>query len=307
MLILVGAGPGDPELITLKGLKAIQEADIVLYDSLINPKIFNLAFPNFDLSDRIQWLDSINLAPDDFDPQTICTWHDDDESGSYSNYLHRKLSRLESSYKLNQLPELVFVGKRRGHKSVSQDDINTLILKNLRAGKTVVRLKGGDPFIFARGVEELEIARLHNYDYKVIPGLTSGLAVPVSKGITLTMRGLSDSVTLVTGHEITDEKIATWTKTLETGATLIVYMGLSNVVKIIEGLKRNLDSDLTAIAVYNGTLEDERLLVSDLENLAQDMINAVIVSPAILIFGKHINNEFLNKDKISLLTRSNIV
>lgn len=242
MLILVGAGPGDPELITIKGLKAIQSADIILYDSLVNPKIFDLAFPGTS-------------------------------------------------------PELVFVGKRKGRESITQDDINTLILNNLRAGKTVARLKGGDPFIFARGVEELEIAKAHGYDYQIIPGLTSGLAVPVSKGITLTMRGLSDSVTLVTGHEINDLKINNWTNLLETGSTLVIYMGLSNLVKIIEGIKNKSKDKLTAIAICNGTLEEEKCVISDLENLAQDVINANIKSPTILIFGKYINGDFLVKNQ----------
>ena len=244
LLSLVGAGPGDPELITLKALKELQRADIILYDSLVNPQIFNLAFEE-----------------------------------------------------LKTLPELMFVGKRKGHESIKQEEINKLILEQLRLGKHVLRLKGGDPFIFARGVEEIELAKNHGYDYKVIPGLTSGLAVPVARGITLTLRDSSDSVTLVTGHQPTSEQLESWARILDMGATVVVYMGLSNVVKIIDGLKENLDISLPVIAIHNGTLEDEKIVVSSLENLAQDMINSGIQSPALLIFGQHISNNLQYSDK----------
>ncbi len=250
LLSLVGAGPGDPELITVKAIKELRKADVILYDSLVNPQIFNLAFEG-----------------------------------------------------LERLPELIFVGKRRGQNSISQEDINKLILEQLRLHKHVLRLKGGDPFIFARGVEELEVAKNHGYDYKVIPGLTSGLAVPVARGITLTLRDSSDSVTLVTGHQPDDEKLENWARILDTGATIVIYMGLSNVVKIIDGLKQNLDTDLPVIAIHNGTLDDEKIVVSTLEHLAQAMINSGIQSPAILIFGQHISNslQYPNRSDIRKL------
>jgi uroporphyrin-III C-methyltransferase len=247
LLSLVGAGPGDPELITVKAIKSIQSADIILYDSLVNPQIFNLA--------------------------------------------------LEG---LVKVPELIFVGKRRGHQSISQEDINKLILEQLRLGKHVLRLKGGDPFIFARGVEELEVAKKHGYDYKVIPGLTSGLAVPVARGITLTLRDSSDSVTLVTGHQPTADQLENWARNLDTGSTIVIYMGLSNIVKIIDGLKENLDATLPVIAIHNGTLDDEKIVISTLGYLAQDMINSGIQSPAILIFGQHISNSLQYSDKASI-------
>ncbi len=244
LLSLVGAGPGDPELITIKALKELQRADIILYDSLVNQQIFQLAFQG-----------------------------------------------------LEKLPELIFVGKRKGHQSISQEEINALILEQLRLNKHVLRLKGGDPFIFARGVEELEVAKKHGYDYRVIPGLTSGLAIPVARGIALTLRDCSDSVTLVTGHQPNDEKISNWARILGTGATVVVYMGLSTVVKIIDGLKQYLDINLPVIAIHNGTLDDEKIVVSTLGNLAQDMINSGIQSPAILVFGKYINNNFRHHEE----------
>jgi uroporphyrin-III C-methyltransferase len=237
LLSLVGAGPGDPELITIKAVKELRRADVILYDSLVNPQIFDLAFAG-----------------------------------------------------LEKLPELIFVGKRKGHKSISQEEINKLILEQLGLSKHVLRLKGGDPFIFARGVEEIEVAKAHGYDYNVVPGLTSGLAVPVARGITLTLRDSSDSVTLATGHQATADQLNNWAGILNTGATIVIYMGLSNVVKIIDGLKGKLDITLPAIAIHNGTLEDEKVVISTLEHLAQDMINSGIQSPAILIFGQHISH-----------------
>ncbi len=166
--------------------------------------------------------------------------------------------------------------------------------------KHVLRLKGGDPFIFARGVEELAVAKKHGYDYKVIPGLTSGLAVPVARGISLTLRESSDSVTLVTGHNPTDDQIENWARILDGGATIVIYMGLSNVVKIIDGLKQNLDLSLPVIAIHNGTLDDEKIVASVLGSLTQDMINSGIQSPAILIFGQYISTSLQYSDKSEL-------
>ncbi len=306
-LTLVGAGPGDPELITIKAIKAIKSADVILYDSLVNPRIFNLAFEDIDPYLRTKWIDSIDLAPEDIDPNQINAWLDEDSSDKYSQFIYKKakLNPSRSNYQTDKIPELIFVGKRKGRESIAQEDINKMILEQLRLGKHVLRLKGGDPFIFARGVEEIEIAKIHGYDYSVIPGLTSGLAVPVAKGITLTLRGSSDSVTLVTGHQITDDKIENWARILDSGATVVVYMGLSNVVKIIDGLKTNTEASLTAIAIHNGTLEDEKVVVSSLDRLAQDMINEGIKSPAILIFGQHVSNSFQSESTKLFLTGAN--
>lgn len=287
LLSLAGAGPGDPELISIKALKAIQKADVVLYDSLVNPQVFNLAFENFDPYNQTKWIDSIDLAPDDFDSSVIYEWLN--EQNQELDLLSPSNRREAKQPSKSRYPELIFVGKRKGHKSVKQEDINNLILDRLKAGQHVLRLKGGDPFIFARGVEELEIAKDNGYDYQVIPGLTSGLAVPVSRAISLTRRGQSDSVTLVTGHEIDELKLETWARILDSGSTLIVYMGLSNVVQILRGLKKNLNIDMPALAIHNGTLENEKVVTSNLQSLAQDMINHGIKSPAILIFGKYIN------------------
>ena len=235
-LSLVGAGPGDPELISLKAIKVLESADVILYDALVNPKIFDL---------------------------------------------------------FKSKAELIFVGKRKGKPSISQEQINELILNKLKQGQDVVRLKGGNPQVLARGIEEIELAQHYGFEYQVIPGLTSGLAIPSARAITLTRREQSDSVTLVTGHQINEKKLKLWTEIILSGGTLVVYMGLSNIVEIIAGFKQKIEPNLTAITIHNGSLEDEKLIISNLSNLAQDLIDNEIKPPALLIFGKHINTELV--------------
>jgi uroporphyrin-III C-methyltransferase len=241
-LILLGAGPGDPELITLKGLRAIREADIILYDSLVNPKIFDLAFDK-------------NL-----------------------------LGSQDSA-------EKIFVGKRCGKHSMSQDQINELILENLKKGLTVLRLKGGDPFIFARGVEEYKLAVEAGYTVEVIPGLSSGLALPVINKITLSYRAKSEIVSLVTGHNFNEAKKETWLATLNSGGTLVIYMGLSKLVKIVETFQADLGMDFPITIIQNGSLDNEMLIESTLGEVLQETINySETGSPSLIIMGQHINS-----------------
>ncbi len=248
ILILVGAGPGDPELITVKGLKAIRNADVILYDSLVNTKIFDLAFDD-----------------------------------------------------LTQRPEMIFVGKRRGLKENPQEKINDLILEKLNEGKNVLRLKGGDPFIFARGVEEVEHANQAGFKAEIIPGLSSGLSVPVASGTTLTLREKSDAVTLVTAHDFSYEKLQHWAEILRHGSTLVVYMGLFRVVEITDGLMKYLPANFPAIAIQDGSLESEKIIKSDLSSLAQALIDEAAKSPVILVFGAHIARELELVDKNGLI------
>ncbi len=241
ILTLIGAGPGDPELITVKGLKALANSEVVLYDSLVNHKLIDMAF-----------------AP------------------------------VITSEAKHSDTELIFVGKRRGKASLKQNEINELILKYLRSGKNVTRLKGGDPFIFARGVEEVEFVNQHGYEARIIPGLSSGLALPALAGIALTLRNSSDAVTLTTGHDINSKKLKHWIELLSTGSTLVIYMGLFHVVDICETLSQGLGSEFPAIAISNGSLDNEKIIYSNLSNLAQEIINAELASPAILVLGQHI-------------------
>lgn len=232
-LFLVGAGPGDPELITLKALKALRQADYILYDGLVNLKILDMA--DRDLSDD----------------------------------------------------KLIFVGKKSG-ESYKQSQINDLILSLLSKGHSVLRLKGGDPLIFARASEEIEIAQKNNFAYEIIPGLTSALGAASIHNIPLTLRNKSDSVTLVTGHEINSQKLKLWSEILNAGATLVIYMGIGNIVKITQELELLIKEKLPAIIIANASLLDEKLIYTDINNLAQQIINHNISSPALIYLGDNI-------------------
>ena len=233
-LLLVGAGPGDPELLTIKALNALRKAELILYDNLVNKAIFDL-FPNED-------------------------------------------------------KEFIYVGKQCFKPGNSQEDINDLILKNLQANKTVLRLKGGDPFIFARGVEEVCVAQENGFDVEIIPGLSSGISIPTLNGIPLTLRKKSDAVVLATGHSVSEDKVRIWADVLDTGATLIVYMGLHTVSQIQKYLlDMHMIHDLPVIAIQDGSLESQVILHSNLSNIVNDLTINPMRSPTILVFGKHID------------------
>lgn len=248
-LILLGAGPGDPELLTIKGFKALQTANVILYDSLVNLKIFDLVFEeNFDLTDE----------------------------------------------------KFIFVGKRKNSSKGKQEEINSLILKFLKQGKTVLRLKGGDPLIFARGIEEYNIAIENSFEAEIIPGLTSGLALASLNNVTITLREKSDSVMLVTAHDFSEAKGAQWLNFISNGGTLIAYMGLSNIVEICDFFKQKAYEQLPVIAIENGSLQDQRLIESNIENLSQELIDRSFKSPVIFYFGKFIKAANPRRDQSTL-------
>jgi len=199
-LFLIGAGPGDPELLTLKAVKLINSVDTVLYDNLVSTEILDYLFKQ-----------------------------------ARGNVFFQSKTTEECTARLSgKETELIYVGKKCSEKHITQDDINALILEKLSQGKQVTRLKGGDPFIFARGVEEMQLAKDAGYEVEIVPGLTSGLAVPVSLGIPLTLRKKSDAVMIVSAHELSDEKFQSWSAFLMTGGTLLVYMGLYKLTQIRE-------------------------------------------------------------------------
>ncbi len=253
-LILVGAGPGDPELMTIKGLKAIKTADVILYDSLVNLKIFDFAFgENFDINN--------------------------DEN----------------------IDRFVFVGKRKNSSKGKQEEINSLILKFLKQGKTVLRLKGGDPLVFARGIEEFNLATEHGFETEVIPGLTSGLSLASLNNVTITLREQSDSVMLVTAHDFCENKGAQWLNFISNGGTLIAYMGLSNIVDICNFFKSRACETLPVIAIENGSLQDQRIIETNIENLSQELIDKSFKSPVIFYLGKNIKAASrIKKDQLIL-------
>ena len=231
-LILVGAGPGDEELITLKGLKALENADVVLYDALVNQKL---------------------------------------------------LAHCGSSC------HLVYVGKKPGLHQYQQIYINDMIVDYARQYETVVRLKGGDPFIFGRGHEELTHAMEHGIEVEVIPGVTSAIAVPALSGIPLTKRGVNESFWIVTGttssgHFSQDMKMAA-----RSTASVVILMGMKNLPEIIKLFKKYRSENEPVAVIQNGTFESERRGFGTLQSIIEVVNEKALKSPAIILIGEVVN------------------
>jgi uroporphyrin-III C-methyltransferase len=228
---LVGAGPGDPELLTVKALRAIQQADILVYDRLVGAEI-------------------LALAPAD--------------------------------------ARRIFVGKESGRHTVPQEHINALLVGLAAPGRTVVRLKGGDPFIFGRGSEEAEELRDKGIPYEVIPGITAASGCLAEVDIPLTHRGMATSVRLVTGHRRANETLALdWRSLADPDTTLVFYMALANLQEISERLiEAGLRADTPAAIVRAGTLPGRQLCTATLADLPQRAARADIVPPALIVIGR---------------------
>jgi uroporphyrin-III C-methyltransferase len=225
---LIGAGPGDPELMTLKAARAMRSADVVLIDELVNRG---------------------------------CLAH----------------ARSDA--------KVIEVGKRGGCTSTPQAFIEKLLVQYVRQGKTVARLKGGDPFVFGRGGEEMLALAAEGIEVEVIPGITAGIGVPASLGIPVTHREIARGVTLVTGHT-KDGKEPNWEALAASGTTLVIYMGLARLNEIAAALQKAGLSDKTpACAIENGTLKHQRHVVATLGALQKEALAADIRSPAIIIVG----------------------
>ena len=227
-LTLVGAGPGDPELITLKGVRALQEADVVMYDALVHP----------DLLD------------------------------------HCRSDALK-----------VYVGKRRGAYSCMQEDINPLIVHYARQYGHVVRLKGGDSFVFGRGYEEVEFARQHGIETAVVPGLSSSYAVPAAAGIPLTTRGVSESFWVVTGTTKAGQLSADLQLAAQSSATVVVLMGMHKLAEIMAVFTGQGKADTPVAIIQNGTLPDERIVTGHVHDIEQKATDGRIDNPAIIVIG----------------------
>ena len=227
-VILIGAGPGDPELMTLKAARALQCADVVLVDDLVNRGC---------------------------------------------------LSHVRSDARV------IEVGKRGGCKSTPQAFIEKLCIQHTRAGQTVARLKGGDPFVFGRGGEELAALTAAGIEVEVIPGITAGTAVPATLGIPVTHRDLARGVTFVTGHT-RDGGETDWAALARAGTTLVVYMGLKRLPHILRALlEAGMKPETPACAVENGTLRNQREVISTLGELQKDVVKKGIGSPALVVVG----------------------
>lgn len=223
---LVGAGPGDAGLLTLKGLQHIQQADVIVYDRLVSEEILNL---------------------------------------------------------VRRDAERVFVGKRAGDHCVPQAQINQLLLEQAQRGKRVVRLKGGDPFIFGRGGEELELLARHHIPFSVVPGITAASGCAAYSGIPLTHRDHAQSVRLVTGHLQHEGRLG-WQKLAADQQTLVFYMGLAQAPEIQHQLlQHGMRADMPVALVENGTRTDQRVVTGTLIQL--DELSRQVTSPSLIIVG----------------------
>jgi len=226
---LIGAGPGDPELMTLKAARALRTADVVLIDELVNRG---------------------------------CLAH----------------ARSDA--------RIIEVGKRGGCKSTPQVFIEKLLVQYSKAGKTVARLKGGDPFVFGRGGEEMQALMEAGIEVEVIPGITAGIGVPAALGIPVTHREIARGVTFVTGHTKGGQE-PNWEALARSGTTLVVYMGLRRLEQIASQLRKAGLSEATpACAIENGTLKTQREIVSTLAGLPAAAAQARLASPAIIVVGE---------------------
>ena len=227
---LVGAGPGDPELLTLKALRALQDADVILYDRLVPRAVLDMARR---------------------DAGQIC------------------------------------VGKAAGGGGSTQAEINALLIEHALQGKRVVRLKGGDPFIFGRGGEELEALRKARIRFSVIPGITAAAGCAAYAGIPLTHRDYAHSVTFVTGHEDGNGREPDWRALAKPGSTVVFYMGLARVEHIAARLvQHGAPEALPAALVAQGTLENQRVITGTLAGIAAAAARAGLESPALLVVGE---------------------
>lgn len=227
---LVGAGPGDPDLLTLKAVRAIARATVLLMDDLVNPAVLAHAAPGV---------------------------------------------------------RVVEVGKRGGCASTPQAFIERLMLAEARAGQHVVRLKGGDPYLFGRGGEERAYLRSHGVEVTVIPGISSGLAAPSAIGVPLTHRAWSQGAIFVTGHGKEGAAEPNWAALAQSRLTLVIYMGVARVAAIQAGLLAGGMAPGTPVAVVqSASLPAQRQLLSTLQALPDDLQGSGLASPSIIIVGE---------------------
>ncbi len=227
-LTVVGAGPGDVDLITLKAIKAIKSANVILYDALINEALLEYAAPE---------------------------------------------------------TELIFVGKRKGCYAYQQTQINELIVSRAKSHGHVVRLKGGDPFIFGRGAEEIDYARQFGVKTYVVPGITSAIAVPAYQGIPLTKRGASESFWVITGttkaHKLSND-VALAAKS---SATVVILMGMGKLNEIVEVFSAENKQDMSVAIIQNGTTKNEKFGIGTISTISKIVEEKQLSSPAIIVIG----------------------
>jgi len=245
---LVGAGPGDPELLTLKGVKALAEANVVLYDALANDEILAHA-PKHSIK--------------------------------------------------------IFVGKQIGNHAYTQDQINQLIVDNALTYGNVVRLKGGDPFIFGRGSEEIEFAESFGIETAVVPGISSVVAVPASQGISITKRGVSESFWAITGTTSDRRLSSDVALAAQSSATVVILMGMHKLPQIVELFQKESKGDLPVAIIQNGTTTEEKIGIGTVDSILEIVKEQKLSSPAIIVLGEVVREsnklkgfyeEFLSKE-----------
>ncbi len=242
-LTLVGAGPGDPELISLKGVRALKEANVILYDALVHPDLLNYAVT----------------------------------------------------------AKKIYVGKRAGHHSFKQEEIHQLIIEYALPGKSVVRLKGGDPFIFARGKEEIEFAETFGIETSVIPGISS-VNLPGYYGIPLTVRGVNESFWVVTGTTAEGKLSKDVELAAQSSATVVILMGLRKLGQITRLFASYGKSDTPVAIISKGSLEDGKVVFSNVENIASKKNG--ITSPAIIVIGNTVGTHPHFYEKVKAVTEN---
>lgn len=227
-LTVIGAGPGDVELITLKAIRTLGNADVVLYDALVNEELLAYA-PN---------------------------------------------------------AEHIFVGKRKGCYSYRQEQINELIVSRAKSHGHIVRLKGGDPFVFGRGAEEMEYAAAHGLEVAMVPGISSCLSAPASQNIPVTKRGATESFWVITGttkeHKLSQD-VALAAKS---NATVVILMGMSKLFEIVSLFKREGKSETPIAIIQNGTRVDEKIGVATIASIEKEVERQQLTNPAIIIIGE---------------------
>jgi len=249
-LTVVGAGPGDPDLITLKAVKALKSADVVLYDALVNEELLDYT---------------------------------------------------------NSNTELIFVGKRRGCYKYQQEQINELIVARAKSDGHVVRLKGGDPFIFGRGAEEMEYAASFGLETAVVPGISSSLAVPAYQNIPLTKRGSTESFWVITGttkeHKLSEDvELAA-----KSNATVVILMGMGKLSEIVTLFQAEGKNELPVAIIQDGTTVREKVGIGTVDTIEQVVFENELSNPAIIVFGEVVSHreqilELQNKLKEELVS-----
>lgn len=228
----MGAGPGDPGLITVKGLASLRQADVVIYDRLVDEGIL---------------------------------------------------------YEAPAEAEKIYVGKSSNHHTLEQEAINKLLIEKARENKTVVRLKGGDPFVLGRGGEEAKALVENGIPFEVIPGVSSAVAVPAYAGIPVTYRGVASSFTVVTGHKALreDSPIIEWDKLAQGSDTLLILMGLTNLAHIVEQLIKNNKPPSTPVAVItHGTTSRQRCVTGTLQDILSRVESENLEPPVVVVVGE---------------------